>query len=409
MIRSAQDTKTELWSRHDAEWRDPVQVLYQWREAPDIDPLLLRYTLQGDWWSILADSNTTLLVSREYEHLLIAMSVVDGSPVLSYLPLPHPSGLAVDHDRSIIHVASTRNPNQVYDFVPINGLLPRLDAPADPFIGCPILPIRSRYLPGSLYIHDLALIDDALYASAAGHNAIIRLDQSGHYEHVWWPRCVETCTGPVFGQNHIQLNSIATASTLLDSYFSASTARISARRPGHRNFAVNGRGVVFSGRTREPIVRGLTRPHSARLYQGTVWVDNSGYGEVGVVDGDRFLPVTRFHGWTRGLCFHNGIAFVGTSRVIPRFRQYAPGLNIDESICGIHAIDTVSGRTLASFVWPYGNQVFAVDWAPSGLTTGFPFIVGKRRATARDKRLFYSFSINSFPAPIPGTNSTQEL
>ena len=35
------------------------------------------------------------------------------------------------------------------------------------------------------------------------------------------------------------------------SYFSASTDTVSARRPGHRNFAVNRRGVIFSGATRE--------------------------------------------------------------------------------------------------------------------------------------------------------------
>jgi hypothetical protein len=44
---------------------------------------------------------------------------------------------------------------------------------------------------------------------------------------------------------------------LTTSYFSASAAKLSARRPGHRNFPVNKRGVIFSGTTREPIAGGV--------------------------------------------------------------------------------------------------------------------------------------------------------
>jgi hypothetical protein len=85
------------------------------------------------------------------------------------------------------------------------------------------------------------------------------------------------------------------------------------------------------------------------------------------------------------------VAFVGTSRVIPRFRQYAPGLDVDRSICGVHAFDTRTGRVLGSLEWPAGNQIFAVDWVPIGLTGGFPFPVSGRRATARQRTLFYAF------------------
>src|SRR5439155_7446833 len=108
---------------------------------------------------------------------------------------------------------------------------------------------------------------------------------------VWWPRCIETADGPDFGRNYLQLNSIAAGPDLAGSFFSASTDQPSARRPGHRNFAVDRRGVIFAGATREAVVRGLTRPHSARLQGGRVWVDNSGYGELGVVEAGRFRPL----------------------------------------------------------------------------------------------------------------------
>jgi len=251
--------------------------------------------------------------------------------------------------------------------------------------------VRARFYPGGLYLHDLALVDGRLHANAVGQNAVVRLAEDGGWERVWWPRAIERGAGaPLFGRNHLQLNSIAAGGTLRTSYFSASTDSVSARRPGHRNFPVDGRGVVFSGATREPVARGLTRPHSARLWRGRLWVDNSGYGELGVIEQGRFTAVSRLPGWTRGLCFHDDLAFVGTSRVLPRFRQYAPGLDLGASVCGVHAVDVRSGRTLGSLVWPYGNQIFAVECVPARFTSGFAFAAGSRRATARERALFYT-------------------
>jgi uncharacterized protein (TIGR03032 family) len=350
-----------LWARHNAEWREPAQVASYWQEAATTDPRLLEATVHGRWWDLLAETGITLLVTREYEHLVMALRASSAGPAVSYLRLPHPSGLAADRERGVVHVASTRNPNQVYDFQPTTGVLPRLDVRGEAPSGQPLVPVRSRFLPGCLYMHDLALIGGALHANAVGHNAVVRLDADGRYERVWWPRCIETADGPVFGQNHLQLNSIAASGDLASSYFSASTDKLSPRRPGHRNFPVDRRGVVFSGATREPIARGLTRPHSARLHAGQVWVDNSGYGELVVVADGRIEPVARLPGWTRGLCFYEGLAFVGTSRVIPRFRQYAPGLDVESSTCGVHAVDIQSGKVLGSLLWPRGNQIFALD------------------------------------------------
>ena len=202
-----------------------------------------------------------------------------------------------------------------------------------------LIPIRSRFLPGCLYIHDLAMVTDKLHCNAVGENAVLRLDDDGGVERVWWPRCIDTENGPIFGRNHIQLNSIAAGKDLAGSYFSASSSEVMRFRPGHLRFPVDKRGVIFSGSTREPVAWGLTRPHSARLHRDAVWVNNSGYGELGYAEAGGFHPVVQLPGWTRGLCFHGDIAFVGTSRVIPRFQRYAPGLNLQTSICAVHAVD----------------------------------------------------------------------
>jgi uncharacterized protein (TIGR03032 family) len=328
----------------------------------------------------------------------MAASARRGRRRLSFFPLPHPSGIAVDPVGRRVVVASTRNPNQVFVFRPA---LPLAERAARPGGGRPprplLLPAGSTFYPGSLYIHDLALVDGRLYANAVGRNAVVRLAPDGDYEPSWWPRCIERRGRPVFSRNHIQLNSIAAGPTLQDSFFSASSTRLDRRRPGHLNYPVDGHGVIFSGRTREPVCSGLTRPHSARLHEGRVWVANSGYGELGFVDRTRFEVAARRPGWTRGLCIVGGVAFVGTSRVISRFARYAPGLDQTRSRCAVHAVSVETGAVLGSLEWPFGNQIFGIEAMSSEDSEGFPFTVRSPRRAA-ETALFYHYR----PAPIPG-------
>lgn len=388
-MRGAQDAE-RLWAHHNAELRDPAQIASQWEDAAAVDSSLLRARAHGPFWDVLERLDVTLVVSREYEHLLMGLTAQEGRPHMTFTRIPHPSGVAADERRGIVHVASTRNPNQVFDFEPVaeTGVGA---GPGEALFDRPLMPLRSRMLPGRLYLHDLAMVGRRLHGNAVGENAVVRLRDDGRFERVWWPRAIESGGEPDFSVNHLQLNSIAAGRTLRSSYFSASAAAPGRRRPGQLSFPVDKRGVIFSGATREPMATGLTRPHSARLAGGDLWVDNSGYGEVGRVRGGRFEAVARLPGWTRGLCVVGDVAAVATSRVIPRFRRYAPGLDVERSVCGLHLIDLPSGRTLGSLDWPAGNQVFAVEAVPRPMTLGFPFSVGSKRRSAALRALFSGF------------------
>jgi uncharacterized protein (TIGR03032 family) len=375
---------------HDRAWRDPAQASSGWPAADTVDPALFRYSVRGAFWDVLEAAKATLLVTREYEHLVIALSSERGLPRISYFPLPHPSGLVSDRTRNIVYVAATRNPNAIFSFRPTR----------EREMGRALVPVASRYYPGRTYLHDLALVNGALHANEVGANAVVRVHDGleGSLQRSWWPRCIETRRGPRFDRNYIQLNSIAAGRSLRESFFTASADCIGARRPGHRNFPVDGRGVVFSGATREPILRGLTRPHSARLHARRLFVANSGYGELGSVsvtrgsaESSRYECIARLNGWTRGLVFIGNAAIVGTSRVLPRFRSYAPGLDVDTSRCGLHVVDLRSGRIRGSLLWPNGNQLFALDWMPSRTTLGFPFLAARRRRERAERQFFFSY------------------
>lgn len=319
--------------------RDPAQITGLWNET-GVNPKLLEAHEDRGWKQTLKRLGVTLLVTREYEHLVLALH----SGRTTWLHVPHPAGIVADRRHGVVHIASTRNPNILIE---LRGKV--------------LLPTRLRVLPGSLYLHDLALIGSALYGNAVGKNAIVRLDYDSGAEIVWWPKCIER-GHPVFQKNHIQMNSIAAGKTLKDSFFSASIDRVLHKVPGDPDFPVDRKGVIFSGSTREPVAYGLTRPHSARFHGRELWVDNSGYGEVGRVIGDCFKPLLKLDGWTRGLCFIKDVLFVGTSKVLPRFHAYAPGLDHRKSQCGLAAIDIKSGRILGKITWPHGNQIFGIDW-----------------------------------------------
>ena len=375
-----------LWAHHHAEHRDPHQIVTQWRDAAEVDPVLLAHKVRGEWWETLERTGLTLFVTREYEHLVLALSCPGGQRRISYLELPHPSGLAVEPGTNRLHIASTRNPNVIFTFAPCTGRVGK--SKEEEFSG-QLLPLRAHYLPGCIYTHDIAMIGGRLHANAVGMNAVVRLEEGGGFTPVWWPKCIDSTAGPRFDRNYLQLNSIAAGNSLKESYFSASVEVPSRRRPGHLNWAVDRRGVVFSGRTREVIGRGLTRPHSARLRDGEVWVDNSGYGELGRIVSGQFEPVLKLPGWTRGLFFHGNLAFVGTSRVIPKYRRYAPGLDPDKCETGLHVVDVKKGVILASMSWPAGNQIFAVEALPVSATMGFPFGPGSAAKGKKRIELFF--------------------
>jgi len=379
------------WAGHAEDWRHPAQAITQWHGAGDLDPALLRYRATKKWWDVLEAAQITLLVTREYEHLVVALAVVDGAPRVSSLPLAHPSGIAADQLTGRVHIASTRNPNQVFELAPVEDVLPRADSWARPVTGPVLTPMSSRMYPGALYIHDLAVVDGRLLANAVGQNAVVHLDRQGGLEPVWWPKAIDSPVGPRFDANVLQLNSIAAGDDLESSYFTASAASPGRYRPGHPRFPVDGCGVLFSGKTRDVVASGLTRPHSARLHGGDVWVCNSGYGELGRVRDGAFEPVWRLRGWTRGLAFAGDHVFVATSRVIPRFKQYAPGLDVNASLCAIHAIDLARGEIVAHLTWPSGNQIFAIDWLPVSLAHGLPFRGRTRHPSKAETNFFYTF------------------
>jgi len=109
-------------------------------------------------------------------------------------------------------------------------------------------------------------------------------------------------------------------------------------------------GILIDVGSNDIIAEGLSMPHSPRLYDGKIWVLNSGTGELGWIDqaSRTFQPFTFCPGFLRGLSFHNGFAFVTLSK--PRYQRF-DGLALAETLeskdadawCGVQIISLSDG------------------------------------------------------------------
>jgi uncharacterized protein (TIGR03032 family) len=97
-------------------------------------------------------------------------------------------------------------------------------------------------------------------------------------------------------------------------------------------------GVIIDVASGEKVATGLSMPHSPRLYDGRLWVLNSGEGEFGTIDPSTgaFTPVCFCPGYARGLAFIGRHAVIGLSR--PRHNQTFAGLKLDERLAEKDAV-----------------------------------------------------------------------
>jgi uncharacterized protein (TIGR03032 family) len=128
-------------------------------------------------------------------------------------------------------------------------------------------------------------------------------------------------------------------------------------------------GVLMEVPSGEVVACGLSMPHSPRWYGGRLWVLESGRGGLGYIDPDtgRYHGVVELPGFTRGLDFCGGVAFVGLSQV--RETATFSGLPLtersEERVCGVWAVDLETGRPLGWVKFEQGVQeLFAVQVLP---------------------------------------------
>lgn len=299
---------------------------------------------------------------------------------------PSPMGLALSGDRLAL---GTRC--QVWEFHNVPAAAARL--PPDGRHDACFLP-RSCHVTGNVQIHEMAWAGDELWFVNTRFSCLCTLDRDHSFVTRWRPPFV-TALAP---EDRCHLNGLG----LRDGqprYASALGTADSAG--GWRGDKARG-GVLIDVPTGEVIARGLSMPHSPRWHDGKLWLLESGTGTVGVVDEGtgRYDPIATLPGFTRGLDFHGGYAFIGLSQV--RETAVFSGLPITERLtertCGVWVLDTNTGQTVAFLRFEDALQeIFAVQVLPG---RRFPDLINEDQALLDDSFVLTDEALRAVPGPL---------
>jgi uncharacterized protein (TIGR03032 family) len=200
---------------------------------------------------------------------------------------------------------------------------------------------------GDLDIHDITVDHTGrVLFVATGFNCIATLAERASFTPLWRPPFVsklaaeDRChfNGLALDGGRPRFATMVSTSDVVDAWRDK-------RRDG---------GVVVEIPDGRVIARGLSMPHSPRMYRGRLWLHNSGTGYFGSLDpaGGEFEPLTFCPGYLRGLAFSGDHAVVGLSH--PRHDKSFSGLALDDELarrnaeprCGLMIIDLKSGDVI---------------------------------------------------------------
>jgi uncharacterized protein (TIGR03032 family) len=205
---------------------------------------------------------------------------------------------------------------------------------------------RIGYTTGELDIHDIALDREGqvIFVNTL-YSCLATLSDYYSFTPLWRPPFISQLAP----EDRCHLNGLAMVEGQPGYVTTVSQSNV---REGWREKRIDG-GCVVDVQSNEVIVRGLSMPHSPRWYRDTLWLLNSGTGELGYVDlkHGKFEPVTFCPGYVRGLTFWQDFAIVGLSK--PRHKTFS-GLVLDEKLvakntdsqCGLMVIDLNSGEVV---------------------------------------------------------------
>lgn len=307
-------------------------------------PQMTTYTQSGGLVARLASLNTAILFSSYQSGLLYMLGrKPDGGAHLHQSAMAKPMGICVEGPDSFMLSAGF----QIMRFG--NGLNAD-ERVNDLFDACYVA--RQTHYTGELDAHDIGIdkYGQPIFVNTR-FNCLAITDPKHSFKEIWRPAFISASVD----EDRCHLNGLAMDNGE-PAYVTAASQ--SDTIDGWRDRRDNG-GIVVDVRKNRIICKGLSMPHSPRLYKGELWVLNSGTGELGVIEGaasgaGTFVPRVFCPGFARGLAIKDGFAFVGLSK--PRYQRFE-GLALDQRLaetdsdpwCGIQIIDLARGACVDWF------------------------------------------------------------
>lgn len=303
-----------------------------------------KYSMSSGFAQRLAKMKCALCFSSYQSGILYFVGTTKGGGVnIHQTAMPKPMGLASDDNGVLLAVSD-------YNIIRFENTLSQSEE-ANGTFDCCYAP-RQVFVTGRLDTHDVGTSENGdIFFVNTKYNCISRPSSKYSFEHYWRPNFISK----LVREDRCHLNGMAMENGL-PKY--ATAVSKSDTIDGWRDNTADG-GLVIDIQNDRVVCEGLSMPHSPRVHNGTLWVANSGYGEIGRVDFNKngkgkFTPVAFCPGFIRGISIVENFAFVGLSR--PRYERFE-GLELDNRLqqkdsvawCGIQVIDLNSGACVDWF------------------------------------------------------------
>lgn len=342
------------------------------------DPAAFRYAHSAELPALLdrltgpgaepgSGSGASLIVSTYQLGKLVAFRSHQGRMSMLLRTFDKAMGVAVDADRLAIgtrdQIWFLRNsPEHAQQLEPV-GRHDRCYIP------------RSSHVTGDIGVHEIAWAGEELWLTNTRFSCLCTLDEDYSFVPRWQPSFI-TQLAP---GDCCHLNGLAIADGL-PKYV---TVFAETDLPeGWRAHKVGG-GCLIDVPSGETVARGLSMPHSPRICDGRVWVLDSGTGRLVTIDPQdgHITTVAELPGFTRGLAFADGLAFIGLSQIretstfgdLPITERLKP----HERKCGVWVVELASGKTIGFIEFDSAvHEIFDVQIL---MGTRFPGIVGLQK------------------------------
>ncbi|MEO1641949.1 MAG: TIGR03032 family protein [Pseudomonadota bacterium] len=214
---------------------------------------------------------------------------------------------------------------------------------------------REGRVTGQIDIHDIGVGNIAQFGGedrvspifvCTAFNCLATYSQTHSFRPLWKPDFISA----IVGEDRCHLNGLAMEDGTARYVSAISRSDVA---DGWRERRRDG-GVIIDVASQEIVADDFSMPHSPRLYQGVLWVLDSGRGALCKVDietGER-VEVAFCPGYARGLSFVGKYAVIGLSK--PRNNQTFEDLDLEDLLkakdtaprCGLIIVDTETGQTI---------------------------------------------------------------
>ncbi|MEO1530343.1 MAG: TIGR03032 family protein, partial [Planctomycetota bacterium] len=304
--------------------------------------------------------NCSLLVSTYAAGKVVSVGTADGKLHLGFSNFQQAMGIAPEEDWAAgAGRIAVGGPNVVWFLKDAGPLAGQIDPPGAFDKG---YLARESFVSGNIHIHEMRWgRSGELWVVNTLFSCLSTLHEEFNFVPRWRPPFISSLEP----QDRCHLNGMA-----MDSgqprYVSALGTSDEAR--GWRENKSSG-GVLMDVASGEIIARGFCMPHSPRLFDGKLFVLDSGRGRLVTVDPSdgAVTEVATYPGYGRGLAFAGQFAIIGMSRA--RETSVFGGVPIcedrDAMRCGLVVVDLLTGQSVAFLEFESGvEELFDVQVVP---------------------------------------------